>query len=46
MTYQRNMPGALFLVFLGQLLRGATRKIYGSCRATGGEVVYSHHLVG
>jgi transposase len=28
MTYKGNMDGALFLVFLGQLLRGATRKIY------------------
>jgi transposase len=27
MTSQGNMQGALFLVFLGQLLRGATRKI-------------------
>lgn len=27
MTYRGNMNGALFLVFLGQLLRGATRKI-------------------
>ena len=28
MTYKGNMNGALFLVFLRQLLRGATRKIY------------------
>ena len=28
MTYQGNMNGALFLVFLGRSLRGATRKIY------------------
>ena len=28
MTYKGNMNGALFLVFLGRLLRGATRKIY------------------
>ncbi len=28
MTYKGNMNGALFLVFLEQLLRGATRKIY------------------
>jgi transposase len=28
MTYKGNMNGALFLVFLGQLLRGADRKIY------------------
>jgi transposase len=28
MTYRGNRNGALFLVFLGQLLRGATRKIY------------------
>jgi transposase len=28
MTYKGNMDGALFLVFLGRLLRGATRRIY------------------
>ena len=28
MTYRGSMNGALFLVFLKQLLRGATRKIY------------------
>jgi transposase len=28
MTYKGSMNGALFLVFLGRLLRGATRKIY------------------
>ena len=28
MTYKGTMNGALFLVFLGQLLRGATRKIF------------------
>jgi transposase len=28
LTYQGNMHGALFLVFLRQLLRGATWKIY------------------
>jgi transposase len=28
MTYTGNMNGALFLVFLGRLVRGATRKIY------------------
>jgi transposase len=28
MTYRGNMNGALFLVFLGRLGRGATRKIY------------------
>ena len=28
MTYKGNMNGALFLGFLGRLLRGATRKIY------------------
>jgi transposase len=28
MTYKGNMNGALFIVFLGRLLRGATREIY------------------
>jgi transposase len=28
MTYQGNMNGALFLVVLGRLVRGATRKLY------------------
>lgn len=28
MTYQGNMNGALFLVFLERLVRGATRKVY------------------
>jgi hypothetical protein len=28
MTYQGNMNGALFLVFLGRLVRGATRTVY------------------
>jgi transposase len=28
MTYRGNMNGALFLVFLEQLVRGATRKVY------------------